>query len=61
VYLSTHSSVGCNLDDAQALLVEHNEFKSSSKVFKLSLLNILSIWLFPWTVYLINIYLYYDF
>jgi len=31
-YLASHTTVGNSLEETQALLREHNEFKSSSKV-----------------------------
>ena len=31
-YLASHTTVGNTLEDTQALLREHNEFKSASKV-----------------------------
>jgi len=31
-YLASHATVGSSLEETQALLREHNEFKSTSKV-----------------------------
>ena len=31
-YLASHTTVGSSLEETQALLHEHNEFKSASKV-----------------------------
>jgi len=31
-YLASHTTVGSSLEETQALLREHNEFKSASKV-----------------------------
>ena len=32
IYLSTHTEVGKNIEETQALLNEHNEFKNKAKV-----------------------------
>jgi len=31
-YLASHTTIGSSLEETQALLREHNEFKSASKV-----------------------------
>jgi len=38
-YLASHMTVGTSLEETQALLREHNEFKSASKVVRKVLLH----------------------
>ena len=40
-YLSTHTNVGESLQETQALLEEHNEFKATAKVWQCDKLDVL--------------------
>jgi len=43
-YLASHTTVGSSLEETQALLREHNEFKSASKVELETTLHSLQLW-----------------